>query len=238
MSANFGTSSSKRSGARRQRTERPATHDASPASVRHPLCSARTGRPNRTNPHTGLEATDRPRNDGQPRAHQTPARPERPARLYAPNPRGRPDERTEPSRLRRRQPQDRDHRQLPLRPGPPVFGVNYFAGRVASFEDVTRHPQNDRTRCLGRIASRRHRRAEIRPPGGLPLDRKHAAARGVLRSRVRQSAASRESSSTAGVPPFKAGLKAIVAIGAAGRAVCHPWMRHMRARRSVPHAGS
>ena len=33
-----------------------------------------------------------------------------------------------------------------------------FAARVASFEDVTRHPQNDRTRCLGRIASRRHPR--------------------------------------------------------------------------------
>ena len=33
------------------------------------------------------------------------------------------------------------------------------------------------------------------------LDRKHAAARGVLRSRVRQSAASRESSWTAGTPP-------------------------------------
>ena len=30
--------------------------------------------------------------------------------------------------------------------------------RVASFEDVTRHPQNDRTRCLGRISSRRHPR--------------------------------------------------------------------------------
>ena len=30
-----------------------------------------------------------------------------------------------------------------------------FAGRVASFRDVTRHPQNDRTRCLGRIASTR-----------------------------------------------------------------------------------
>ena len=24
-----------------------------------------------------------------------------------------------------------------------------FGGRVVSFEDVTRHPQNDRTRCLG-----------------------------------------------------------------------------------------
>ena len=30
-----------------------------------------------------------------------------------------------------------------------------FAGRVASFEDVTRYPQNDRTRCLGRIGSPR-----------------------------------------------------------------------------------
>ena len=33
-----------------------------------------------------------------------------------------------------------------------------FAARVASFKDVTRHPQNDRTRCLGPIASRRHPR--------------------------------------------------------------------------------
>ena len=40
------------------------------------------------------------------------------------------------------------------------------------------------------------------------LDRKHAAARGVLRSRVRQSAASRESSWTAGTPPSKPGRKA------------------------------
>ena len=39
-----------------------------------------------------------------------------------------------------------------------LFSVNYFASRVASLEDVTRHPQNDRTRCLGRIASRRHPR--------------------------------------------------------------------------------
>ena len=40
------------------------------------------------------------------------------------------------------------------------------------------------------------------------LDRKHAAARGVLRSRVRQSAASRESSWTARAPPSKSGRKA------------------------------
>ena len=82
-----------------------------------------------------------------------------------------------------------------------------FAARVASFKDVTRHPQNDRTRCLGPIASRRHPR-----PGTaarrFTLDRKHAAARGVLRSRVRQSAASRESSWTAGTPPSKPGRKA------------------------------
>ena len=50
----------------------------------------------------------------------------------------------------------------------PCSASTTFAGRVASFEDVTRHPQNDRTRCLGRFASRRHRRAEIRPPGGSP----------------------------------------------------------------------
>ena len=40
------------------------------------------------------------------------------------------------------------------------------------------------------------------------LDRKHAAARGVLRSRVRQSAASRESSWTARTPPSKPDRKA------------------------------
>ena len=40
------------------------------------------------------------------------------------------------------------------------------------------------------------------------LDREHAAARGVLRSRVRQSAASRESSWTARTPPSKPGRKA------------------------------
>ena len=40
------------------------------------------------------------------------------------------------------------------------------------------------------------------------LDRKHATARGVLRSRVRQSAASRESSWTARTPPSKPGRKA------------------------------
>ena len=79
-----------------------------------------------------------------------------------------------------------------------------FAARVASFKDVTRHPQNDRTRCLGPIASRRH---HDREPAArrFTLDRKHAAARGVLRSRVRQSAASRESSWTAGTPPVQAG---------------------------------
>ena len=43
-----------------------------------------------------------------------------------------------------------------------------------------------------------------------------AAARGVLRSRVQQSAASRESSSTAGVPSFNAGLKATTAIRSRG----------------------
>ena len=50
------------------------------------------------------------------------------------------------------------------RPGPagdpaePVQRQLLLPARVASFEDVTRHPQNDRTRCLGRIASRRHPR--------------------------------------------------------------------------------
>ena len=52
-----------------------------------------------------------------------------------------------------------------------------FAARVASYEDVTRHPQNDRTRCLGRIASRRHPTAGNRPrevtrSGSMP---RHAA---------------------------------------------------------------
>ena len=41
------------------------------------------------------------------------------------------------------------------------------------------------------------------------LDRKHAAARGVLRSRVRQSAASRESSWTAGTPPSRRAARPI-----------------------------
>ena len=40
------------------------------------------------------------------------------------------------------------------------------------------------------------------------LDRKHAAARGVLRSQVRQSAASRESSWTAATPPSRPGRAA------------------------------
>ena len=67
------------------------------------------------------------------------------------------------------------------------------------------------------------------------LDRKHAAARGVLRSRVRQSAASRESSWTAGTPPSRRAARPITAIGAAGRVACHPWMRRWmrRSRRSV-----
>ncbi len=52
-----------------------------------------------------------------------------------------------------------------------------FAARVASYEDVTRHPQNDRTRRLGRIASRRHPTAGNRPrevtrSGSMP---RHAA---------------------------------------------------------------
>ena len=42
-----------------------------------------------------------------------------------------------------------------------------FAARVASFEDVTRYPRNDRTHCLG-IASPRCRRAGNRLPGGSP----------------------------------------------------------------------
>ena len=106
------------------------------------------------------------------------------------------------------------------------------AGRVASFEDVTRHPQNDRTRCLGRIASRRHRRAEIRPPGGSAwTGSRRGAWRAPVPSPAVRRVSSRESSSTAGVPPFNAGLKATTAIEAAERAVCHPWMRH--SRRSV-----
>ena len=70
--------------------------------------------------------------------------------------------------------------------------------RVASFEDITRHPQNDRTRWLGRIASTLH----PQPGTGRPRVRQHAAARGVLRSRVRQSAASRDRRGRPGPPPF------------------------------------
>ena len=40
----------------------------------------------------------------------------------------------------------------------PCSASTTFAARVASFKDVTRHLQNDRTRCLGPIASRRHPR--------------------------------------------------------------------------------
>ena len=40
-----------------------------------------------------------------------------------------------------------------------------FADRVASFKDVTRHPQNDRTRCPERMARRRHDGGN-RLPGG------------------------------------------------------------------------
>ena len=77
-----------------------------------------------------------------------------------------------------------------------------FAARVASFEDVTPHPQNDRTRCLGRIASSRHPGAGTRCP-------EHAAARGVRRRRARRSAATRASSWTAGTAPCKPGRKTI-----------------------------
>ena len=117
-------------------------------------------------------------------------------------------------------------------PDPWCSASTNVAGRVASFEDVTRHPQNDRTRCLGRIASRRHRRAEIRPPGGSAwTGSRRGAWRAPVPSPAVRRVSSRESSSTAGVPPFNAGLKATTAIEAAERAVCHPWMRH--SRRSV-----
>ena len=64
-----------------------------------------------------------------------------------------------------------------------------FAARVASFEDVTRHPQNDRTRFLVRIAIRRHESREPAPrrftwTGSTP----RAAA--CFRSRIRRSVTS------------------------------------------------
>ena len=108
-----------------------------------------------------------------------------------------------------------------------------FAGRVASFKDVTRHPQNDRTRCLGRIASTRH----PQPGTGRPKVRQHAAARGVLRPRVRQSAASRDRRGRPGPPPFmprgkthscyrSRGAGGASPVDAAFSPVCHFTMHH------------
>ena len=113
-----------------------------------------------------------------------------------------------------------------------------FAGRVrvASFEDVTPHPQNDRTRCLGRIASTRH----PQPGTGRPKVRQHASARGVLRPRVRRSAASRDRRGRPGPPgppPFmprgkthscyrSRGAGGASPVDAAFSPVCHFTMHH------------
>ena len=96
---------------------------------------------------------------------------------------------------------------------------------VASFEDVTRHPQNDRTRCLGRIA-RRH----PRPGTGRPEVHPRPGAR-----RARRRAPGPDSDSPPRLRPSRA-TRPITAIGAAGRAACHPWMRHWmrRSRRRSP----
>ena len=130
------------------------------ADVRLKLC-APTGRADRRmSEATGVEARTTPVARGRPceRRLQTECR--QSARLR-PGGRRRGLDGRGPAHARaaRRGPrQGRAADRGRHRPAPPCSASTTFAGRVASFEDVTRHPQNDRTRCLGRIASRRHGR--------------------------------------------------------------------------------